>query len=141
MSHIKYLRLILKDRIILDGGGEGHITFLYFGSYKVDTLWLTEQLKGIGPFYLCEPSHVKIGKNFDIDAIKYDILDSEDNVEVQICRRMLMEKCGQEVEEQNFKEYNPHVSKLTMDAVDKQNLTSLEVIGIESNDGSWKIMF
>lgn len=90
---------------------------------------------------MCEPSPVKMGKNFDIDAIKYDILDSEDNVEVQICRRMLMEKCGQEVEEQNFKEYNPHVSKLTMDAVDKQNLTSLEVIGIESNDGSWKIMF
>jgi hypothetical protein len=138
---IKYLRLILKDRIILDGGGEGHITFLYFGSYKVDPLMLTKHLEGISPFYLCEPSFAKMGKNFDIDAIKYDILDSEDNCVIYSRRYLLMKECGHEVEEQNSKEYNPHVSKLTMDAVYKQNLVSLEVIGIESNDGSWKNMF
>jgi len=140
--HIKYLRLILDRRIFLEGQqAEGHVTFLYFGKYKVDTELLEKVLKGIKPFNLSDPSPEKMGKNFDIDAIKYKLCTEEKYTEINTIRGCLMRICGPEVEEQNFPDYNPHVTGLTMEGISKQNLGSLLVCGIESNDGQWKIMF
>ena len=140
--HIKYLRLILDRRIFLEGHQtEGHVTFLYFGKYKVDTELLEKVLKGINPFCLMGAFPAKMGKDLDIDAIAYDFCSDEECIQINTIRGCLMRICGPEVEEQNFPLYNPHVTGLTMDDVNKQMLKDLNVCGVESNDGQWKIMF
>jgi hypothetical protein len=131
----KYLRLILDKRVLLPTGGDGHVTFLYYGKVAVDLSLASRVLKDLQPFTLSSPKAEKVGKAFDIDAVCYSI----EGTLVDTLRRCLLR--AYELEDQNFIAYHPHVSGLTMDDVEKQKLGTLTVLGLETNDQGWRVLF
>jgi hypothetical protein len=138
LVQIKYLRLILSNRIFLADGTEGHITFAYFGKVQVDVLLVGRILRGLSAFTLTCRGQEKLGKNLDIDAMCYDMDDSR----VDVVRACLLRALGPDVESQNYVPYMAHVTNLTQDMVDRQGIQSIKVLGVESNDGTqWRMMF
>ncbi len=138
---VKYLRLILNRRLLLDSGEEGHMTFLYFGKVAVDLVLVARVLKGLPAFSLTLHAPEKVGTNLDIDAICYSINGGGEAVDT--LRACLARVLGPEIERQNYFPYKPHVTNLSLDQVEKQELQSFRVLGVESNDGgcAWRMLF
>jgi hypothetical protein len=141
---IKYLKLKLARALFVDDGRLGHITFAYFGDVKVDPIMLTRIFQSIrGPFWLVHPKKEQVGKNLDIPAICFSIqgvvtfpnaLPYPAEVWINAIRECVLRLA--QVEDRNYIPYKPHVSELT-----KEPEEAIQVIGIESNDGTWYHLF
>ena len=135
---VKYLQLKLtKDLGTAEVNGETkhrHVTFLYFGKELASLSTVKTALEGIpGPTFLSNPRPVLMGAKKDIPAVAYDI----NNTELKQARLDIMQKHGKEVSTQNFKDWLPHISYMTMEEVEQRKLQHLLVVGVEANDQSW----
>ncbi len=136
---MKYLQLTVSRYLgteEVDGKLKNrHVTFLYFGKQNTNVEVIEEALEDVpGPSTLSNPRAVMLGVNKDIPAVAYDL----HNPQLRRARAEIMQKHGEEVAKQNFVEWLPHISHITMEEVKERNLENIEVSGVEANDGTWK---
>lgn len=138
---MKYLKLITIENIpdyIEDYElKKSHITFSFFGkdkADKVDIEHLTNTLSKLSTFRLFKGCEDKFGANKDIPVITYKV-EGDRLKGINECRNDIITK--NEVLDQNFAIWNPHVSKVKSDKCP----IIIHVIGVQSSDEQFKYYF
>jgi hypothetical protein len=131
---MKYLKLILNEEL-----PEGcHITFAYFGKEfdepgnAIDIEVLSKLLGPVCPFILTYDREDNFGPNGDIPVQVY----KHQSISCKRARKSILSIFN--VSDRNFEDWTPHVSKWPEN---RGRVYELNVIGVESNDGSFRHMF
>lgn len=129
---MKYLKLKTRE----DLGGK-HITFMYFGTEKVDPKVIDAWLKEITlyPQRLRNPFPDVFGENLGV--MRY----STELPAYQIVREEILRELGPNILSQNYLEWKPHITGVGMDWVKERGLETIHVTGLVANDGSWSYDF
>jgi len=127
---MKYLKLIVDQPI-----HNGHATYLFFGRFGVDVPKLEEALKQIKPFTLTYVGDDAYGHPRPVPVRVYQ---ASTELAQEVRAGLLDNVLGSDISALNRKLWSPHISlpKVTGPIPDVLN-----VIGVESNDGSFRVMF
>jgi hypothetical protein len=129
---MKYLKLITEPEL----PETLHITFMYFGKSVVKISTINDNLKDISQFKLFNPNDDLFS---DIPVKKYSYGNSVDLTNLITATRFkLMQELGQDIVNQNFAQWTPHISIKDPSFVVPEVIT---VIGIKSNDNTFELKF
>jgi hypothetical protein len=133
---MKYLKLITKEPLdVIDK--KTHITFAYFGNEHVYQMDIRSDLQNIRPFELRATKDDLFGDNKDIPVVVYEPVSSN----VSNIREKMLINFGPKILVQNYPKWKPHISKSNMEQIKSLNLETIHVIGVESNDGTFSLLF
>ncbi len=130
---MKYIKCVFNQKVA------GHVTFAYFGGDGSDDHGLTNPesaatlvLESLMPFKLEYDSEALYGDNNDLPVSKYSVDKHFKGV-----RESFLNTLPQNIRDQNRLDWSPHFThKESLEPIKYENLM---VVGLEANDGSWKI--
>ncbi len=129
---MKYLKCVLEPP--LPHGY--HMTFAFFGKEIVSKEMLDQQLEGLKPFKVTLES---VEENFGSTQKPLMVTTySTDTMDCHERRKHILQLAGEVVASMNHFKWNPHVT-LSQEKVSFPQ--EMKVIGIESNDGGYKVLF
>jgi hypothetical protein len=129
---MKYLKCVFAEPL----PAHLHMTFAFFGKEIVSKEMISTELKGLKPFKVFHKGKENFGSGGkDLWVEVYTTAGTE----VHEARMAILLRAGEQVIRDNRINWNPH---LTLGGnLDAKVPETMEVIGIESNNGGFRVMF